>query len=84
MSGMVLCGHVFTPSPAWGALITLGGIVVVVAYLVWDRRRHPWVPRGGCNGSGVRRSKWNGKAIGACRRHRDGKHMRRRWGSGVQ
>jgi len=74
----------FTPSPAIGELIVVGGAIWFVAYLVRDRRRHPWVPRSGCNGTGIRRSRWNGKAIGPCRirSHRDGNHMRRRWGAG--
>lgn len=80
---LVTLAH-FTPSPAKGALIALGLAVWVVVYLVRDRRRYPWVPRRGCDGTGVRRSPWNGRAIGPCRKrsHRDGKHMRRRWGAG--
>lgn len=72
----------FTPSPLKGGLIFLALVVGFVVYLVWDRRRHPYVPRRGCNGTAVSRSKWNPKATGPCRRHRDGRHMRRRWGAG--
>jgi hypothetical protein len=58
----------FTPSPAIGELIAIAGVVVVVVALVRDRRQHPWVPRSGCNGTGIRRSRWNGRAIGPCRK----------------
>lgn len=72
----------FEPSPARGALIFFGLVAVVVIYLLRDVRRHPWVPRSGCNG-GIRRSRWNPAAFGFCRkrRHRDGNHMRRRFGA---
>ena len=73
----------FTPSAFKGELIVIGLIVAGVALWVRDVRRHPRVPRRGCNGTGISRSRWNRKAVGPCRKrsHRDGRHMRRRFGA---
>lgn len=83
---MVLCAthHVFTPSPAWGALIVIALAVVFVAYWARDVRRHPdvpWCPR--CKGTGRSRSTWNPEASGVCPKC-GGKPMRRRTGAGPQ
>jgi hypothetical protein len=80
---MLAVAH-FTPSPGIGLLLLIAAVVVVLAYLARDVRRHPdvvWCRK--CRGSGRSRSTWNPWASGPCRRC-GGKPTRRRRGAPPQ
>jgi hypothetical protein len=65
------------PSPTKGALLFIGGVLVVLGSLLSDRARAGLLRCSACGGSGEYRSQWRRGAFGKCPAC-DGSGQRRR------